>query len=162
MQLNERNWKVIRKLFNREMTKGHYAIATVNRDGTPHVTPIGSLYLREDMSGFYFEELAGNLARNIKENNNVCVMAVHSGRWFWLKAILRGRFDALPGIRITGRAGEKRPASPEEIAQLQKFIRPFKFFKGYDILWSKMNHVREIDFHSCENINVSEMTYRLD
>ncbi len=163
MQLNDRNWKAVRKLFrDAQLSTGHFAIATVNKDGTPHVSPIGSLFLRDDMSGFYFEELAGNLARNLNADSHVCVQAVHSGIWFWLKAIVRGRFGSLPAVRLNGTAGEKRLASPEEIAQIQKFVRPFKLFKGYDILWSRMNHVRDIAFHSCENINANEMTYRLD
>lgn len=163
MQLNERNWKAIRRLFrNAQFSSLHYAIATVNKEGTPHVSPIGSLFLRDDMSGFYFEELGGAMARNFKYNKHVCVLAVHSSRWFWFKSIIRGRFGSLPSVRLNGTAGEKRQASPEEIAQILKFIRPFKFSKGYDILWSRMNHVRDIAFDSYENINANEMTYRLD
>ncbi len=163
MQLDDRNWEKIRKLFNdTRLSTGHFAIATVTKDGTPHVSPIGSLFLRDDMSGYYFEELVGNMARNLKDNNRVCVMAVRSGRWFWLKSLISGRFSSLPALRLGGRAGEKRQATAEEIALLRKFIRAFKLFKGYDILWSNMTHVRDIVFDSCENINAKEMTYRLD
>ena len=56
MQLIE-NWKVIKRLFNRSFNSSfHYALATVNDKGEPHVTPIGSLILLEPGHGVYFEE----------------------------------------------------------------------------------------------------------
>lgn len=44
--------KVVQEAFNSCL---HCAIGTVNDDGAPHVTPIGSLILRDDGTGFYFE-----------------------------------------------------------------------------------------------------------
>ena len=45
MQMKE-NWADIKKLFGQAFRSSfHYALATVNEDGEPHVTPIGSLIL---------------------------------------------------------------------------------------------------------------------
>ena len=46
-------WALVKRSFRSSL---HYAFASVNADGTPHVTPIGSLLLKEEEpSGFYFE-----------------------------------------------------------------------------------------------------------
>ena len=51
------NWETIRAVFE-EAYKScvHFAVATVNEDGSPHVTPIGALILHDNQTGSYFEE----------------------------------------------------------------------------------------------------------
>ena len=45
-------WNLIRPIFDNAFKSCmHYALATVNEDGSPHITPIGSLILRADLSG---------------------------------------------------------------------------------------------------------------
>ena len=52
-----KHWETIRAVFEEGFKScSHFAVATVNEDGSPHVTPIGALILREDQTGFYFEE----------------------------------------------------------------------------------------------------------
>ncbi len=80
MKLTIEQWDVIKKIFQDAFNSSfHYAIATVNIDGTPHVTPIGSLMLGEDRKGFYFEGYVSALSRNLQHNKRVCVLAVNSG-----------------------------------------------------------------------------------
>ena len=51
----ETAWALVNRSFRSPL---HYAFASVNPDGTPHVTPIGSLLLREDEpTGFYFRDI---------------------------------------------------------------------------------------------------------
>ena len=51
------SWAKIRALFRNALGScGHCALATVNEDGSPHVTPIGAIFLREDQTGFFFDE----------------------------------------------------------------------------------------------------------
>ncbi len=82
MELTVQQWDTMRKIFRNAFNSSfHYAIATVNKDGTPHVTPIGSLMLGDDRQGFYFEGYVSALARNLEHNKRVCVLAVNSGKW---------------------------------------------------------------------------------
>ena len=101
------DWKDIKSLFNRAFNSSfHYALATVNENGEPHVTPIGSLILREPGHGVYFEEFPRQLSRNLQHNKEVCVLAVNSSRWFWIKSLFSGRFASPPAIRLYGTVGK--------------------------------------------------------
>lgn len=157
--ITETQWKKIRKLFERAFRSSlHYAIATVNENGTPHVTPIGSLMLLDGNKGAYFEYFTRKMPLNFKKNQNVCVLAVNSGKWFWLKSLFRGKFKEPPAIRLRGTVGIKRKVSDQEKALWHKRIGPFRFSKGYYLLWKDMDEVREIDFHSIEFVHLGEMT----
>jgi len=153
------NWDTIRKVFD-EAWKSclHYAVASVGKDGTPHVTPIGGLYLRDDQTGFYFEEFPSRLPENLKSNSRVCIMAVNADKIFWSKSLLEGKFDSPPGVRLIGTVGERRPATPGEIEAWQKKVGFAKAMKGYKIMWENMSHVRDIKFESYEPIYLSQMT----
>lgn len=67
------NWKDIKKLFSESFRSSfHYAIATVNAEGDPHVTPIGSLILMGPGRGYYFEEFPRQLPQNLAGGDTEC------------------------------------------------------------------------------------------
>ncbi len=153
------NWEMIRQVFDEAYKScSHFAVATVNKDGSPHVTPIGGLFLRDDHTGFYLEEFPSRLPENLKINPRVCIMAVNGDKMFWGKALFDGKFQTLPGVRLIGNAGELREAKPEENAMWQKKVGFAKAMKGYKIMWEGMHHVRELKFDSFEPVLLSEMT----
>jgi uncharacterized protein len=153
------NWEMIRKVFD-EAYKScfHFAVASVNQDGTPHVTPIGGLFLRDEPTGFYFEEFPSRLPENLKLNPRVCIMAINADKMFWGKSLVEGKFPSPPGIRLSGTAGALRLAAQEENAMWQKKVGFAKALKGYKIMWENMRHVRDIKFDSFEPIYLSGMT----
>ena len=160
MKIGE-HWKTIQKLFQDAYDSStHYAVATVKEDGTPHITPIGSLILRDDHTGYYFEEFPDGLPKNLKKNQRVCVLAINSSKSFWLKSFIRGKFPTPPGVRLWGNAGKKRLATPDELKEWHKRIEKAKPLKGYDLLWKDMKYVRDITFNSFEPVNCGEMTAR--
>lgn len=153
------NWKAVKELFKNSFKSSfHYAMATVNEDGEPHVTPIGSLILGKPGYGFYFEEFPRQLPRNFKTNKQVCVLAVNSSRWFWFKSLVTGRFSTPPAIRLCGTAGEIREASKNEIELWHKRVKPLSFSKGHAIMWANMKTVRDIEFTRIEPVHMGEMT----
>ena len=159
MEITDHHWKTIRELFKSAFnTTGHFSLATINPDGSPHITPIGSVVLRDDKTGFYCERFSRNIPTNLQSNPRVCVMAVNAGKWFWLRSLFRGRFNSPPGVRLMGRAGERRKGTDQELAQWQKRIKPLKKFKGYDLLWKNMTDVRDIYFDGFEPIEAGVMT----
>lgn len=162
MEITDEQWKMIQRLFEDAFRSSfHYAIATVGENGEPHVTPIGSLILRDDRTGFYFEEYPKRLQLNLRHNKRICVMAVNSSTWAAWKSFILGRFGSPPVVRLMGNAGERREATPEEIRLFRKRIAKFRFFKAYDLLWGHLKYVREIHFDSFEPVHAGVMTQGL-
>ncbi len=122
MQLKE-NWMDIKRLFGQAFKSSfHYALATVNENGEPHVTPIGSLILFDPGHGYYFEEFPRQLPLNLRQNKQVCVLAVNSSRWFWVKSLFGSRFASLPAIRLYGTVGEAREATENEVESWRRLF----------------------------------------
>ncbi len=136
-------------------------VATVNEDGSPHITPIGSLCLRDNYTGYYFEEFTQKMTRNFKHDNRVCILYIDSRRLFWLKAFFRGRVSSLPGVRLYGTVGQRRIGSEEEIAVFKKRVKRLRKRKGYKILWENMKYLRETHFDSFEPVILGSMTQHL-
>ena len=159
MELTNQQWDTMRKIFMDAFNSSfHYAIATVNKDGTPHVTPIGSLMLGEDRKGFYFEGYVSALSRNLQHNKRVCVLAVNSGKWSLLKSFFRGRITAPPGVRLMGTATERREATEQEMDQFRRRFRMYRMFKGYNLVWGNLRYVREIHFDAYEPVRIGALT----
>ena len=159
MQLKE-NWTDIKRLFGQAFRSSfHYALATVNENGEPHVTPIGSLILSDPGHGFYFEEFPQQLPRNLGKNKQVCVLAVNSSRWFWVKSLFGGRFASPPAMRLYGTVGEVREATENEIESWHRRVRSVRSSKGYSIMWENMKMVRDITFSRMEPVHMGEMTH---
>ena len=153
------NWKEVKILFKDSFKSSfHYALATVTENGDPHVTPIGSLILDKPGHGFYFEKFPKHLPHNFGSNKQVCVLAVNSSRWFWLKSLVGGKFASPPAVRLYGVAGELREATDAEIALWQKRVRRVSFSKGHALMWQDMSMVREIMFTRAEPVHIGEMT----
>ena len=82
------DWNIIRKHFNRSFSQNLFiSIASVDSDNNPTVTPIGSLFLNDNQTGFYFEKYPTKLPANAKTNTNICALAVNSSKWFWFKSL---------------------------------------------------------------------------
>ncbi|MEN8761913.1 MAG: pyridoxamine 5'-phosphate oxidase family protein [Thiogranum sp.] len=158
MQLKE-NWIDIKRLFRRAFGSSfHYAFATVNENGEPHVTPIGSLILCDPGHGFYFEEFTRQLPQNLRKNRQICVLAVNSSRWFWLISLFRGRFASPPAMRLYGTVGDVREATEKEISLWHRRVRTVRSSKGYSIMWENMKMVRDITFSRVEPVHLGQMT----
>jgi len=155
----EKNWPDIQSLFKKSFWSSlHYALASVKEDGSPHVTPIGSLFLTDPTKGFYFEIFTSQMPQNFKTNQRVCVLAVRSGLGYWLKSLIWGRFSTPPALRLLGRVGERRPSTAEERRQWLGRVGMFRWFKGYDLLWRDTRSVREIHFEAMHPIRLGTMT----
>lgn len=161
MNVNE-NWREVKMLFRDSFRSSfHYSIATVTENGEPHVTPIGSLILGRPGEGFYFEKFTRYLPKNLRQNSRVCVLAVNSSRWFWIKSLFGGKFALPPAVRLHGTAQELRPATEHEKALWQKRVSSVRFAKGHKVMWSEMNMVRAIKFDRIEPVHIGEMTHGL-
>jgi len=139
----------------------HCAIASVDDQGMPNVTPIGTVFLRDDFSAYYFDSYTSQLADNIQKNPHVCLMAVNTGALFWFKSLFKGQFLSAPGVRLYGTAGELREASLEEKALIEKRIKPTRWLKGSQLIWSDFSHVRDIQLTSFRPVKYPKMMNHL-
>lgn len=154
------NWKDIKTLFKQSFSSSfHFAIASVTESGEPHATPIGSLILGKPGHGFYFEKFTQHLPLNYASNKQICVLAVNSSKWFWLKSLISGGFAHPPAVRLHGVVGELRDATEEEIAIWQRRVRRVSFSKGHAMMWRSMSMVRDIQFTKMEPVNLGKMTH---
>ncbi len=153
------NWNIIRQVFD-EAQKScfHYAVATVNGDGSPSVAPIGSLILRDNLTGYYLEEFPSRMGKNLDRNPRVCVLAVNADKMYWGKSLMDGKFATPPAARLTGTAGKLRQATPDEVAGWQKKVALVSKTKGYKLMWENMTHARDITFDGFEPVETGEMT----
>ena len=158
----QKNWIEIRKHFNKCFrTNFHVSLASVDKDGNPTVTPIGSLFLNNNQTGFYFEKFPTKLPENSKDHKNICVLAVNSSTFFWLTSLFKGKFNSYPAIKLYGQLGDKRKATDIEIKRLNARMRTTKLLKGNNYLWGNMEFVREVTFTKAEKINLGKMTVNL-
>jgi len=161
MDINS-DWSKIRKHFNRSFsTNFHVSIASVDKENNPTVTPIGSLFLNKDQTGYYFEKYPNKLPKHANNNKNICILVVNSGKIFWLKALFKKQFNSYPAMKLYGQLGERRKATQIEIKRLNRRMRPTKGLKGNTYLWTDMPYVRDIAFTKAEKINLGQMTKHL-
>ena len=153
-------WPRIRALFEHARRVGlHHAIASVDPDGHPRVTPIGSLLLdRSAPRGFFFDIFSQKFAANLDRDPRIAVLGVDGRKTLWLRSLARGRFDRSPAVRLLGRAGPRRPSLPEERARWERRVRWFRRFQGYERLWGRLEHVRDVEFHAWEPVRLGAMT----
>ncbi len=162
MSFELQQWTELKRLAGNTFSSSlHFAMATINADGTPQLTPIGSLMLTTPGEGYFFEVFANRLCANLDRGSPVTVLGVNSGRSFWLRALIAGRFRSPPGFRLTGVAGARRAATEAERRRWQKKIRWLRFFKGHQLLWGKLDTVRELHFDALEPVRLGAMTSRL-
>ncbi len=158
----KKDWDLIQNHFRKSFRSSfHVSIASVDKKGYPTVTPIGSLFLNDDQTGFYFEKFPAKLPEHAQNNPNVCLLGVNSSRVFWIKALFRNQFIEHPAIKLYGRLGTRRRATDKEIKRLNRRMRLTRGLKGNAYLWKKMEFIREIRFEKAEKINLGKMTRHL-
>jgi len=154
-----KHWETIQRVFEQSLESSlHYAVATVNNDGSPRVTPIGALFLRQDRTGFFFDVFSVNMSKNLDDNPQVCVLAVNSHTSYWRRSFISGKCEDPPSVRLMGIAGKKREATAKEVTLWKNHVAFARGMKGYELLWGDMRFVRDLYFESFEPVNMGEMT----
>ncbi len=134
------------------------SVATVNAEGMPHVSPIGSVVLNNSQSGWFFQKFTKNIPLNAEHCEYATIMAVNSSRWFWLKSLLKGAFKQPPAMRILVKLGQVRPATEKEGGKFKRRVNIFKRTKGYDMMWKDMSHIREFEIIEYKPVFIGKMT----
>jgi hypothetical protein len=68
----EKNWNWILDVVQESKKANRFfSIAAVDVDGNPHVTPIGHVFFRNDMTGYYFDEYSVAMPRNFESSCSI-------------------------------------------------------------------------------------------
>lgn len=149
------DWLEIRRIFARSF---YASIATVDGDGLPHVTPIGSLILhREPGRGFWFERFTTRLPRHLDRRAHLCAMAVDTRVSLWGRALVTGRFPRAPAVRLAGVAGIRRQATEREVELFERRVRGTRWTRGYRLLWQRITDGREVTFDRVLPVRLGRM-----
>ena len=111
--------------------------------------------------GLYFEEFTRTMPINMRANKKICVLAVNSSRWYWIRSLVKGRFATAPAVRLYGTVGEARLATDDEIGRWRQRVSHLRLTKGHKLLWANMKFVRDIEFTRMEPMLIGSMTSEL-
>lgn len=154
------HWKEIQRVVRHGQISSMYcSIASAGPDGMPNITPIGTVFLRDDGTGYYFDQYTGLLSQNLETNPKVCLMAVNASSRFWFWSLFGGRFISPPGVRLYGTVGALRPATDEELQRVRRRVGPARWLKGGRMLWSDFSHVRDVQFTSFRPVRYPVMMH---
>jgi uncharacterized pyridoxamine 5'-phosphate oxidase family protein len=157
-----KHWKeIVSVVLAGQKSSIHCSVASVDSNGLPNVTPIGTVFLRDNATGYYFDTFTSQLAKNIETNPNICLMAVDTKSSYWFKSLLKGRFATPPGVRLYGTVGELREATAAEKQTIEKRIKPTRWMKGSQLIWSDFTHVRDIQFTHFRPVQYPKMMAHL-
>ncbi|GAB10858.1 pyridoxamine 5'-phosphate oxidase-related protein [Gordonia araii NBRC 100433] len=135
------------------------SIASTNPDGSPHVTPIGSVMLGDPGTAIYFEAFNKRLAANVDRDPNIAILAVDSRQRLWLPALMRGRFSATPGLRLLGRVAPVRAGTSDEIERFRRVVGPLLRTRGGAALWGSLDTVRDVEIDRIQPLDLGPMTH---
>src|SRR6187200_305313 len=94
-------WKMAKAVVHRARASSlHCAVASIDTDGSPHVTPIGSVMLGAPGQAVYCDVFNVTLGRNLDHDPRCAILAVDSRKATWVRALLAARFDVPPGVRL--------------------------------------------------------------
>jgi predicted pyridoxine 5'-phosphate oxidase superfamily flavin-nucleotide-binding protein len=159
MKITDEHWDKITAYYPKLIKSSMFcSIASVDAEGHPNVTPIGTVFFNNDKTGFYFDMHTKALSKNIENNPEVCLLFVNTSKLFWFKSLLRNKFTQPSGFKLMGRVGKKRQATEAEKTRFEKMIRRMRKLKGYQTLWANHEYVREISFFEYFPIQTGEMT----
>ena len=160
--ISEKDWKSIQQVFDAAQKASlHSSIATVDEFAQPSITPIGTIFLNDDQTAFFFDTFTEKLTENLKHNSKACIQAINSGKWFWLSSLIQGAFKDYPGVRLYVEIGDLRPATEQEKLAVDQRTKPLQWTKGSQFIWSEFTHVRDIKISDFRWIKYPKMMENL-
>lgn len=148
------DWSKVRHFIHR---RTFFCTAAVNEAEGIRLFPIGSLRLDHAGNGSYLEVFA----RPVSPGATISFLAVEINPLAWFKAMLSGRFERPPALRLRGEVGARRASTPEEKEHFQRRVGWLLKTRGGKALWSRPDHVREVRFEAARPVRLGSMTGHL-
>ena len=159
MEITDEQWAMVRQLVRRTIRSSlHCSIASLNEDGSPHVTPIGSFLPTHKGRGVYFDAFNVRLGANVDRDPRVTILAVDSGPLMWARSFLKGRFVSPPGIRLIGTVGAQRKSTDQEVERFHRLVGRLLRTKGGAQMWKSLPLARDVTVDRIEFIRMGRMT----
>lgn len=149
------DWNKVRNFVHRRTL---FCTAVVSQSDGPRVFPIGSLRVKPDGRATYFEIFA----KPVEPEARVTFLAVDINPFFWLGALLRGRFAHPPGLRLEGVLGRRRQATDREKQGWSRRVGWLLKTPGGKAMWSRPEKIRELEFNRVESLRIGRMTKNLE
>ena len=134
----------------------YVSLATVSKDGVPHVSPIGSVYLQSEQQGYFIEMFSTSCSK--QTGDKACILAVNTSVMFWIKSLFQGRFATPPAVRLLVTIEQRREITEQEMARFQRRVSLFRRLKGYKLMWSSARFVRPFTVDKVIPVNIGKMT----
>ncbi|MDJ1370480.1 pyridoxamine 5'-phosphate oxidase family protein [Gulosibacter molinativorax] len=161
--ISQEDWSVVRRIVPRTIRSSlHCSITSLNPDGSPHVSPIGSFLPTDNGHGIYFDAFNVQLAANLRRDPRVSILAVDSGPFMWARSLMKGRFTRPPGIRMTGTVGPPRRSTPSEVRRFHRLVGPLLRTRGGKLMWTSLPIARDVKIEYVEPIWMGSMTPEID
>ncbi|OIQ20676.1 MAG: hypothetical protein BM556_01690 [Bacteriovorax sp. MedPE-SWde] len=151
------HFKFIKDLIKNSL---YCSISTITKDGLPHSSPIGSVYVENEKQGYFIEMFTKGFVN--QSGNKACILAVNTSLLFWLKSLIFGQFKTPPGVRLLVTLGDRREISDIERNRFHKRVRPFRKLKGHKLMWSNANYVRPFSIDKVIPVSIGKMTKHLE
>ncbi|MCJ8320493.1 MAG: hypothetical protein MJK12_12720, partial [Colwellia sp.] len=135
------------------------SLSVISKEGHPHISPIGSVYLTNEESGYFIEMFTKSFGDQV--DNKACIMAVNTSPVFWLKSLFSGKFATPPATRLLVTIKERRKISEEETAHFRKRVKLFRRLNGYKHMWSSARYVRPFTVDKVIPVSIGKMTKHL-
>ena len=148
------DWQKVRNFVHK---RTFFCAVTVVHGDSIRMFPIGSLRVKPDGTGTYFELFA----RPVEEGAKIGFLAVDAGVWFWLTSLIRGRFSHPPALRLYGTIGQRRTCTEKEKQGWYRRVGLLLRTAGGKTLWSKPGPIRELEFERVEAVNLGKTTKHL-
>lgn len=139
------SWKDVKRTV---ATSRFCALATVTEDGTPKVTPIGSVIFTSEKSGFYFEDDPSIMPGDLERAPELAIVAVGGAKDSWLGSVFRSKLPTARALRLSVHAGRRRAATAAE-----KACR----FVGIGLLGKGVRFVREFTVEAVAPIHLGAL-----
>ena len=148
-----------RQIKNLIKSSFYCSLSIISKEGHPHTSPIGSVYLQNEENGYFIEMFTKSYGD--QAGNKACIMAVNTSLIFWLKSLFSGKFATPPATRLLVTINERRKISEKERAHFQKKVKPFRKLKGYKHMWSSGQYVRTFTVDKVIPVSIGKMTRHL-
>ncbi len=149
-------FKIIRNLIKKAL---YCSISIIDKDGVPHTSPIGSVFIENETQGYFIEMFTTSFKN--QTGNQACILAVNTSILYWLKSLIKGRFETPPAVRLIVRVEELREISDIELFRFQRRVRIFRGLKGHKKMWSSAKYVRPFTVESIRPVSIGAMTSHL-
>ena len=77
--------------------------------------------MNHNQTGYYFEKFPSNLPIHAKANKKICVLAVNSNTWFWIKSLFKGKFNKKE-LTLVSDIEKKLPPVQGDIMRLEQVL----------------------------------------